>query len=52
MLRGLIHCALRFPLVVALLALVILHTAAALKHHVKDGNDVLKRMLPWTKLRT
>jgi len=28
------------------------NAAAALKHHFKDRDDVLKRMLPWTKLRT
>jgi cytochrome b561 len=42
------HAALAFSLV----ALVVLHAAAALKHHFKDRNDVLKRMLPWTKLPT
>jgi cytochrome b561 len=33
-----------------MLALAVLHAAAALKHHFKDRDDVLKRMLPWTKL--
>lgn len=31
----------------ALIALVLLHVAAALKHHFIDRNDVLQRMLPW-----
>ena len=33
-----------------MLALVVLHTAAALKHHFRDRDDVLKRILPWTRL--
>jgi cytochrome b561 len=32
-----------------LLALVVTHAAAALKHHFIDGNDVLARMLPFVK---
>ena len=38
-------------LALSMLALVVLHAVAALKHHFKDRDDVLKRMLPWTKLR-
>jgi len=34
-----------------LLVLVVLHVAAALKHHVLDRDDVLVRMLPFLKLR-
>lgn len=33
------------------IALVVLHTAAALKHHFWDRDTVLSRMLPWTKVR-
>lgn len=29
---------------------VILHIAAAVKHHIIDKNDVLIRMLPWVKV--
>jgi cytochrome b561 len=36
----------------SMLGLVILHVAAALKHQFRDRDDVLKRMLPWTKLPT
>ena len=43
-----VHSVLAFTLLV----LVALHTAAALKHHFKNRDDVLKRMLPWTKLPT
>lgn len=32
-------------------ALVILHVAAALKHHFKDRDDVLQRMLPFVRSR-
>ncbi|MBI5329072.1 MAG: cytochrome b [Betaproteobacteria bacterium] len=32
-----------------LLALVIVHVAAAVKHHRVDRDDVLVRMLPWLK---
>ena len=31
---------------------VALHVAAALKHHIMDRDDVLKRMLPFLKLRS
>jgi len=37
-------------LALAMLGLVVLHAAAALKHQFRDKDDVLKRMLPWTKL--
>ena len=33
-----------------ILTLVIIHAAAALKHHFLDQDDVLKRMLPFVKL--
>jgi cytochrome b561 len=36
----------------SMLVLLGLHVAAALKHHFRDRDDVLKRMLPWTKLLT
>jgi cytochrome b561 len=36
----------------ALAALVVLHAAAAVKHHVVDGDDVLARMLPFLKRRS
>ena len=36
----------------ALAALVVLHAAAAVKHHVVDRDDVLARMLPFLKPRT
>jgi cytochrome b561 len=32
-----------------LAALVVLHAAAALKHHFVDGDDVLRRMIPFLK---
>lgn len=35
-----------------LAALVVLHVAAAIKHHVLDRDDVLARMLPFLKPRT
>jgi cytochrome b561 len=35
-----------------LAALVIVHAAAALKHHLVDGDDVLARMLPFLKPRS
>jgi cytochrome b561 len=38
-----------FALNKALLALVLLHVAAALKHHYVDRDDVLARMLPLLK---
>jgi cytochrome b561 len=34
----------------AMLALVVLHVLAALKHHFRDRDNVLKHMLPWTKI--
>ena len=34
-----------------LLAIVILHVLAALKHHFWDQDDVLRRMLPFTRSR-
>jgi cytochrome b561 len=36
----------------SMLALMGLHAAAALKHHFRDRDDVLKRILPWTRLPT
>lgn len=36
----------------ALATLVVVHAAAAIKHHVADGDDVLARMLPFLKTRT
>lgn len=36
----------------SMLLLAVLHVAAALKHQFRDRDDVLKRMLPWTKLPT
>jgi cytochrome b561 len=33
------------------LALIVLHVAAALKHHYLDRDDVLVRMLPWLRRR-
>lgn len=35
-----------------LAAVVVLHTAAAIKHHVVDRDDVLVRMLPFLKPRS
>ena len=35
-----------------MLGLVILHIAAALKHHLVDRDDVLQRMLPFLKQRS
>lgn len=32
-----------------LVTVAIVHVAAALKHHFVDRDDVLRRMLPWTK---
>ena len=32
-----------------LLTLIVIHAAAALKHHVADRDDVLRRMLPCVK---
>lgn len=34
----------------SMMALVALHIAAALKHHFRDRDNVLKHMLPWTKI--
>jgi len=31
----------------ALIALLVVHVAAALKHHFIDRDDILRRMLPW-----
>jgi cytochrome b561 len=42
----LVHVTLNYTM----LTLVIIHAAAALKHHFVDRDDVLKRMLPWVKL--
>ena len=39
-------------IVYALGALVAMHTAAALKHHFLDHDDILARMLPFLKTRT
>ena len=30
-------------------AIIAVHAAAAIKHHVHDGDDVLARMLPFLK---
>lgn len=32
-----------------MVALVVLHVAAALKHHLRDRDDVLARMAPWVR---
>jgi cytochrome b561 len=40
-----------FGLNKALLALVVLHVAAALKHHCLDRDDVLARMVPYLNPR-
>jgi cytochrome b561 len=32
---------------IALIALVSVHALAALKHHIRDKDDVLRRMLPF-----
>jgi cytochrome b561 len=34
-----------------LLLVLVLHVGAALKHHVFDGDNVLRRMLPFARLR-
>jgi cytochrome b561 len=39
-------------LALSMLGLIVLHVAAALKHQFRDKDDVLKRMLPWTRLST
>jgi cytochrome b561 len=41
----LVHVTLNY----SMLGLVIIHAAAALKHHFHDRDDVLARMLPWLK---
>lgn len=33
------------------IALIILHVGAALKHHFKDRDDILRRMAPWVKVK-
>lgn len=43
----LVHVTLNYTM----LTLVIIHAAAALKHHFVDRDDVFKRMLPCVKLR-
>ena len=43
----LVHVTLNYTM----LALVVMHAAAALKHHVVDRDDVLRRMLPSTLTR-
>ena len=35
-----------------MLLVVALHVAAALKHHLVDRDDVLRRMLPFLKQRS
>jgi cytochrome b561 len=40
-----IHVTLNYTM----LTVVIIHAAAALKHHFLDRDDVLARMLPWVK---
>lgn len=40
-----VHAALNFLFI----TLVFLHVGAALKHHCLDRDDVLRRMLPWSK---
>jgi cytochrome b561 len=42
-----VHVSLNYTM----LALVVVHAAAALKHHFIDGDNVLARMLPFAKLR-
>lgn len=42
------HSALNY----VLLAVLILHIAAALKHHYIEQDDTLARMMPWLKRRT
>lgn len=37
-----VHAALAYTLI----ALIVVHVAAALKHHFIDGDDILRRMLP------
>lgn len=33
------------------IALIVLHIAAALKHHFKDRDDILSRMAPWVRVK-
>lgn len=42
-----VHAALAY----ALIALLVVHVAAALKHHFIDGDDILRRMLPRIKAK-
>jgi cytochrome b561 len=42
-LLGIVHKSLNYTMLV----LVLLHVAAALKHHFVDNDSVLQRMLPW-----
>lgn len=43
---------LHYYLNILMFAVVVLHVAAALKHHIKDRDDVLSRMLPLVKRRS
>ena len=38
-------------LAVLVFVLLLLHVGAALKHHFKDKDDVLRRMMPWLKAK-
>jgi cytochrome b561 len=49
-LRGFAHDAHEY-LFWFLLLLLVVHVAGALKHHVVDNDDVLRRMLPFGRLR-
>ena len=42
---------LHYVLNILMFAVVVLHVAAALKHHIRDRDDVLSRMLPLVKPR-
>lgn len=42
---------LHFALFYTLVAVALLHAAGALKHHFIDRNDVLRRMLPFARLK-
>jgi cytochrome b561 len=44
---ALVHASLNY----ALMALLALHVAAALKHHFYDRDEVLRRMLPSFRVR-
>jgi cytochrome b561 len=44
--------AVHFALNKSLIAIVLIHTAAALKHHFHDRDEVLVRMLPLARRRT